>query len=175
MLRRILAVAAFSSLVTVAAPVTRVLACSCIQLAPGDALANADVAFVGVVVEAKDPAAGNPIIGSADPILYTFAIEETLKSIGAPQVNLSSARDGASCGMTFALAQRWRIYAYADGSGGLGTGICSGNELLAEGVPIPAPEPAAPPVGVLIAGGALLLVLAVSALAFTRRGRAASA
>lgn len=174
-LTRLVGAAALVLLVSAVAPIARVYACSCMQLGAGQALANADVAFVGVVVHVRDPAAANPFISSADPIQYTFAIEETLKGTGAAQVTLSSARDGASCGTTFALAQRWRVYAYADAAAGLASGLCSGNELLAEGVPLPAADPAPPPVGVLVAGGALLVVLVVSAWAFTRRGRAASA
>lgn len=75
------------------------------------------------------------------------------------------------------MHQRWRIYAYSDDAH-LGTGICSGNELLAEGVPIPDvgdQEPGPPPAGLLIILGASALVGLGSILAFTRRGRGASA
>ena len=64
-----------------------------------------------------------------------------------------------------------RVFAYADGSGGLATGLCSGNELLAKGVPIPTPTVAAPPTALLLAIGAAVLLAGISAWAFGRRPR----
>lgn len=156
MLRRILAVAAFASLMTVAAPVTQVLACSCVQMTPELALANADAAWVGVVTAAQ----GN------DPVRYTFAVEQMVKGELAVTMDVVSSRSSASCGMEFALAQRWRIYATSGQ-----TGLCSGNELLAEGVPTPVPPSAPPPTGLFVALGGLILVVGISAWAFTRRNR----
>lgn len=174
MLRRILAAAAFTSLMTVAAPVTQVLACSCIQMTPAMALAGADVAFVGVVAAIDDPGSG-PVVGSGDMLRYVFAVEETLK--GAPGVNLDvrSSRSSASCGQEFAAGQRWRVFANTDETGQLQSGLCSGNELLAEGVPVPSPTPAPLPAGLLVAIGGAVVVALISVLAFTRRGRSASA
>jgi len=173
MLRRFIAMAFFATFVMLAAPTARVFACSCIEMTPAIALANADVAFVGVVAAINDPGSG-PLIGSADPLRYTFALEQTLK--GAPKLSLDvlSARSGASCGMEFAAAQRWRIYAYADEAGQLQTGLCSGNELLAENAPIPVPTPAPPPAALLFAVAGVVLLGAVSAWAFTRRSKSAS-
>lgn len=165
-LTRLLGALALVLLVSAVAPIARVYACSCIQMTPELALANATVAFVGVVA-AIDPPAAQPEL-SIDPVNYTFAVEKMLKGGKAAQIVVGSESSGAACGMTFGLAQRWRIYAYADGSVSLATGICSGNELLAEDAPIPAPEPAPPPLGIFIAGGAVLAVLGVSAWAFTR-------
>ena len=167
--------ATLAILLTVAGPISRAHACSCMELQPGQALEHADVAFVGVVASARDPSGGNPVVGSMDPIHYTFVVQEVMKQ-GVPTaatVKVTSARDGASCGQTFAVAQRWRLYAYRDGAG-LSTGICSGNELLAERVPVPvigSPEDGPPPLGLLIALGASALVAMVSLWAFTRRGR----
>jgi len=163
MLRRIWAAAALLSLATMTAPVTQVLACSCIQLGPGDALSNADVAWVGVVTK----------VGNAqdDPVHYTFAVEQSLKGKLTATLDVFSSPSSASCGQPFALAQRWKVFAFADDKGQLQTGLCSRDELLAEGVtPTPAPG-AGPPVGLLVAGGALLVIGAVSAWAFTRRQR----
>ncbi|HYM53556.1 MAG TPA: hypothetical protein VEW45_08825 [Candidatus Dormibacteraeota bacterium] len=149
------------------------------ELQPGQALENADVAFVGVVAGVQDPSAANPIVGSGDPVLYAFVVEEVMKQgVAIPgAVEVTSARDGASCGQTFAVGQRWRLYAYSDGAG-LSTGICSGNELLAERVPIPAgptDPPGGPPVQLLLVLGAVVVVVGVSAWAFTRRGHTPSA
>ena len=172
MLRRLLSVAVFTTLVTLAAPTATVFACSCIQLTPNEALANAEVAFVGVVAAIDDPATG-PLIGSGDALRYTFAVESSLKGLPAVSLDVLSSRSSASCGMEFAAAQRWRVFAYADEAGQLQTGLCSGNELLAENAPIPAATPAPPPVALLLAIGALIALAGISALAFTRRARTA--
>jgi hypothetical protein len=174
MLRRVLAVTFFAALVSVGTPVARVLACSCAQMTPAQALSNADVAFVGVVASLKDPNAGNPIVGTGDPIVYVFAVEAVAKGPAAKQITITSARDGASCGMTFALADKWRIYAYADEAGGLATGICSGNELITANASLPRQEPGGLPIELLVVGGVVVVLAAFSAWAFTRRDAAPS-
>jgi hypothetical protein len=137
------------------------------QMTPQLALANADVAWVGVVTSVGEP--------GSDPARYTFAVEQMTKGELAISVDVRSSRSSAGCGMEFALAQRWRIYAYADENAQLQTGLCSGNELLAEGAPVPAPTPAPPPTGLLVAIGGVILLTGISIWAFTRRGRSASA
>jgi hypothetical protein len=137
-----------------------------------EALSNADVAFVGVVAAIDDPSVG-PMVGSGDPLRYSFAVEEVIKG-GEPSdtVEVLSARESASCGQEFALAQRWRVFAYVDESGHLQSHLCSGNELLAEGVPIStSPTPSPSPVVALLAGGAVLALAGFSAWAFMRRPR----
>jgi hypothetical protein len=173
------AAAVLAVMLVMAGPVARAHACTCMPLEPGQALQNAEIAFVGVVAGVRDPSAGNPMIDTLDPVFYTFAVQEVLKQGGGVPavVEVGSARSGASCGQEFALHQRWRLFAYSDG-GSLSTGSCSGNELLAEGVPIPDVgdrDPGPPPAGLLIILGASTLVGVVSILAFTRRGRGASA
>jgi hypothetical protein len=76
--------------------------------------------------------------------------------------------------MAFNLGERWRLYAYADPDGNLNTGLCSGNELMETGVPIPeiaAPEAGPPPTAVLVAGAAALVLVGISVWAFTRPAR----
>jgi len=171
MLRRLLGLAFVVGLVTLAAPTAHVLACSCAQMNREQALSNADVAFVGVVAAIADPI-GDPLVNSGDILRYTFAVEQTIKGGLAVTFDVFSARSGASCGQEFGLAQRWRVFAFADETGHLQSHLCSGNEMLAEGVPIPAPSPDAslPPPAVLLAIGILALA-GISALAFNlRRG-----
>jgi hypothetical protein len=171
MVRRFLALTFLVMLLTVAAPVTQVLACSCAQTTPDEALNNARFAFVGVVAAIDDPSIG-PLVGTGDPLQYTFAVEQTLKGELGERIRVFSAREGASCGQEFALAQRWRVYAYVDEEGRLGSGLCSGNELLAEGAPIPPASPTPltlPPVAVLVALGVALVVAGFSVWAFTRQ------
>ena len=170
MLRRLLSVTFFASLVTLAAPTTHVLACSCAQMSQEEALSNADVAFVGVVAAIDDPGVG-PLVNSGEQLRYTFAVESEIKGELASTIGLFSARSGASCGQEFALAQRWRVFAYVDETGRLGSGLCSGNELLAEDAPIPAQPPTSvmPPITVLLTLGAILALAGISIWAFTRR------
>jgi hypothetical protein len=149
----------------------RVVACTCGGTSEDSALIHADVAFVGVVANTEDP---NPLApftySTADPILYTFAIEEVRKGedIGA-FLTVRSARDGASCGLTMAVGERWSIYAHRGDIFGSGSDLwvflCDANERLATGVAVP-PAPGglgsglAPPILLLGAGaGAAVLVL----------------
>ncbi len=177
MLRRILALAAFSSLMTVAAPVTQVFACSCMEMTQQMSLANADVAWVGVLTGVDRSQIAQPDAGN-DPVRYTFAVESTLKGAAEISVDVRSPTSSAGCGMEFALAQRWRMYAHRDEIGQLHTGLCSGNELLAEQAQIPAPTPAplAPtaPTAQFVAIVVVLLLTGISGWAFTRRGRSVS-
>jgi hypothetical protein len=175
MLQRFLAGAIFGTLITFVAPTAQVFACSCIQMNQALALSNADVAFVGVVAAIDDPG-GGPLVGTGDLLRYTFAVEQTMKGEAQTGFEVLSARSSASCGMEFAAAQRWRVYAYAE-SGKLQTGLCSGNELLAERVPIPpiqSPPTAPPPAALLVAIGALIVLAGISGWAFTRRSRSAT-
>jgi hypothetical protein len=172
MIRRLLTVAAFSTLVTVAAPVTHVLACSCIQFTPGQALATADAAWVGVVTGIDNPQDPQAELGN-DPIRYTFAVESVLKGQVGATVDVRSSPSSASCGQEFALAQRWRVFTFADENLQLQTGLCSGNELLAEGV-APTPRPTGPPTALLVGIGGIAVVAGISGWAFTRRTRSSS-
>lgn len=174
MLRRLLSVAFLLGLTMLAAPLAKVTACSCPQVDRAEALANADVAFVGVVAAIDDPSVG-PMVGSGDPLRYSFALEEAIKGELSDSVGVLSARSSASCGMEFALAQRWRIFAFVDETGHLQSHLCSGNELLAEGVPVPTrtPKPSSPPVAALLAIGAVVGLAGFTAWAFTRRPGAA--
>jgi hypothetical protein len=170
MLQRLLSGAVFAGLLILAAPTAQVLACSCAQMSRQEALSNAEVAFVGVVAAIDDPGIG-PVVGSGDPLRYTFAIEEAIKGEPAESLQLFSARSGASCGQEFGLAQRWRVYARADGVAGLTTSLCSGNELLTENAPLPPADPSPPPAGLLLAIGAAVVLVGISALAFMRKPR----
>jgi len=175
MIRRMLAVAAFSTLVMVAAPVTQAFACSCVQLAAGQALANADLAFEGTVatVAITPSVAGRDT--SNDPIQVIFTVETVLKGTpggpAGPQILVSTANNSAVCGIEFTPGQRWRVYATVPAGGGNpSTSLCSGDELLGQGN-VPAPAGGGPPLAILFGGGAALGLVAFGAWAFTRRPR----
>jgi hypothetical protein len=177
MIRRTTALAAGATLailLTVAGPVSRAYACSCMELQPGQALAMADLAFEGVVIGAAGD--GPAAIDGFDQVRYSFVVQKVLKGRGVDTIEVESAGNSAACGMEFSAGQQWRVFA-AGGPGAWTTGLCSGNELLSERVPIPplGEEPSGPPpAGLLIALGASALVALVSIWAFTRRGRGQS-
>jgi hypothetical protein len=167
MLRRLLSAAVLASLAVLAAPTAHVLACLCAETNGEEALSNADIAFVGVVADTDDPRIGH---SNGEPLRYTFAVEQTIK--GEPASRILVFSHLSDCSPEFGLAQRWRVYAYLDESHQLQSNVCSGNELLAEGVPIPAESPAPltlPPVAVVVALGIGLAVAGFSVWAFTRR------
>ncbi len=118
------------------------LACTCAALTEEEAFAAADVVVLGVVVDSDDPFFG-PIMSSADPVRYTIAVERVFKGneVGS-QVEVSTARSGASCGLEMSIGQRWRLYAYRDG--GLQANLCGGSELLSPGSASSNPVPAGP-------------------------------
>ena len=172
MLRRLISVAFLASLVMLAAPTAQVLACLCAEASGEEALSKADIAFVGVVADADDPRIGH---NNGEQLRYTFAVEQTIKGELASRILVFSHL--SDCAPEFGLAQRWRVYAQVDESRQLQSNVCSGNELLAEGVPIPAERPAPltlPPVPVLVVLGIGLAVAGFSVWAFTRRPDAVS-
>ena len=146
-----------------------------------EALAAAVVAFEGVVAAGPQQLAGQWEAGFAD-VAFTFAVEKTIKGGPLPErLHIATSANGASCGAGFAVGQRWRVYtSLLEGGGGpLYSGLCSGNQLLAESVEIPA-LPASGggnpsgqdsvPVGVVLAIGVAALLAVASALAFRRGG-----
>lgn len=178
MIRRTAALAAgatLAALLILVGPISRAYACSCVQLEPGQALEFADVAFEGVVLGVSGGAPA-PIDG-LDVVRYSFAVQTMLKGRGVDTIELETTSSGAACGTEFSAGQLWRVYAAGE-PGAWGTGLCSGNELLAERAPIPPlveESPGPPPAGVLVALGASALVAGVSIWAFTRRSRGPSA
>ena len=91
-------------------------------------LARADVVFEGVVLGSRDPSAGAPM-SSLDPILYTFAADRVVKGSITAQPVVATPRSGASCGTTFAVGARYRVYARIEG-GILTTLSVSGNRQV---------------------------------------------
>ena len=119
-------------------PINTALACTCVARTDDEAMAAADVAFIGVVMEIHDARQGMPVISSMDPIEYTIVIEEPLKGdvVAGQEVTVFSARLDASCGEVMAAGERWRLLARRDGAG-FTTGSCSGNALQASRVTFP--------------------------------------
>ena len=166
-LARLVGAFALVLLVSAVGPIARVYACRCIAAEPGQALANADVAFVGVVSEVDT-------VSVEDLNRFTFAVESVIKGIPGDSIIVSSGSSEASCGMTFAVGERWTLYASVVDDRPM-TDLCSGTVLLEAGaeVPVLAGADGGPPLQLLAAIGVVLAVGAVSAVAFSRRGSAA--
>ncbi|HJP71942.1 MAG TPA: hypothetical protein VJ975_09505 [Candidatus Limnocylindria bacterium] len=170
-----------------ALPIEQVAACSCAQLSVEEAAANAQVVFAGTVADEQPVARGDgpikaiaataPMPGQLGAVLYTFKVDGVAKGDVGDQIELLGGGDGASCGMSFGLGERWLVFASWDGAVH-STSLCSGNLLLApdEEPPLPLSAPggeAAPPdapiqipwtaLGVL---GAVAVVLVASWFAF---------
>ena len=132
-----IALAAMAGLMLVYAvePPIGAWACSCAApsgvdltrpLTPAEAAAYGPgaVVFNGRAVARRDGNPLSPIVSSADPITWTFAVERVVHGGVGAVVDVESARDGASCGMTFAIGARYQVVATSSG-GTLRTGLCS--------------------------------------------------
>jgi len=183
-----LLVAALFAIGLASLPVQRVAACDCAQSTPEQAAELADAVFAGTVVNQQPIGAdGGPVGAMAatvpapaplGQVLYTFEVDGVAKGPVGAAVEVLSGGDGASCGMSFGLNERWLIFTTWDGAMH-STGLCSGNITLEKGVEPPLPltaptggegEPEAPavPIAILLLIGVIGAVLAVSWFAFRR-------
>ena len=115
---------------TLAVPPHAALACTVTGPEPTEEelAARADVVFEGAVGTHRDPNAGAPVIGSGDPIFWTFIVDRVIKGNVNLVQEVASARFEGSCGIRFQEGARYRVYArYVDGV--LHTGLGSGTRL----------------------------------------------
>lgn len=111
-------------------PLASVQACSCAGSATASegvraAVAEGRVALIGSIVDTA-PAAPDP--NSLGPMVrYAIDVERASAPVsGLLEVQALDDGGGASCGIQFAIGERWVIV--ADGANGLlETGLCSGN------------------------------------------------
>jgi len=71
--------------------------------------------FEGLAVSSRDPNAGASIISTGDPIFWNFLVERQIKGSTGPQQEVGTARGGASCGFTFQIGVRYRVFASRQG------------------------------------------------------------
>lgn len=168
----------------------RAAACSCMTLGVDEAAAVADAVFAGTVVNHVPVGAETGPLGAMaatvpapmplGQMVYTFAVEGVAKGEVPAQVEVLAGGDGASCGFSFGMNERWLVFTTWDGAMH-STGLCSGNVALEQGADAPLPltapselaeepasAPAPIPMPVLIVLGTVAAVLAVSVLAFRR-------
>ena len=172
-----------------AVPVARVAACDCALRGPDEAAAASDAAFTGVAIAASEGAAAPapalrepmPMPMPISQVLYTFAVDGVAKGEVGTEAQVLAGGDQGACGMTFAMNERWLIFATAEG-GMLTTHLCSGNMALMPGEepPIAVTAPTAPaasqlgggvPIGVLLPVAAVIALAGISAFLFWRAER----
>jgi hypothetical protein len=188
-----LVIAALFAIGIASVPLEQVAACSCIQSTPEQAAEFADAVFAGTVVNAQPIGADTGPVGAMaatvpgpaalGQTIYTFEVDGVAKGPVGATVDVLAGGDGASCGMSFGLNERWLVFTTWDGAMH-STGLCSGNLTLEKGqeAPFPltaptgsSPEPEGSGIPMVILGliGIVAVVVAVSWLAF-RRGSTAS-
>ena len=80
-------------------PANPALACSCAMASVEEQAQRADAIFLGQVVDVRETAAVDGMIGSGDPVTYVVEVSRVYKGdVGATQ-EVVSARSGASCGL----------------------------------------------------------------------------
>lgn len=97
-------------------------ACSCAEDAfladPAGAAESVDIIFVGVVLDAEEAGSGGcggsggggGTVSSADPVPVAFEVTEALKGTEVGEVfELTTARDGASCGLDAEVGATWLV------------------------------------------------------------------
>ncbi len=141
MMRRLLVrstIAAALTISTLAAPAATVHACSCMTFSAAEAVAAADLAFVGTVSDAA-PGGQDPAMGMA-LVRYAFEVERASEQVG-PMMEVVSHDDpgGAACGFAFGVGERWFVASASEG-GLLRTNLCSGNRLMDDLGPAEADE-----------------------------------
>lgn len=180
LLRTVLAVVA--ALAFTAVPTVTVLACSCMEMPFNQAVAEADLAIVGTLVASDPPAQGD----LDQPIAMEWAVERSRDPLDVERVTIVGWPDnGANCGVSFEVGQRWLLLAYR-GEGALETNGCMQNRSLAADDPeasaiadafvtvgatqeSPSASSIELPMPLIVGGAALLLVALMSLLAFRRR------
>jgi len=133
-------------------PLQQAFACSCAMTSIEESAAMADAVFAGTVVDQQpvglDPAgalaATEPMPGGMGEIVYTFAVDGVAKGDVTERAQVLGGGDGASCGMSFGMAERWLVFTTWDGAIH-STGLCSGNVPLGpdEAPPLPMSAPIA--------------------------------
>jgi hypothetical protein len=179
-LRPLLAVAA--ALVFTAVPTVSIMACSCMETSVEQAVTEADLAIVGTLVAVQPAAAG----ALDQPMAMEWAIERSRDPVDVDRATiLGWPNDGANCGVSFEVGSRWLVLASMTDAGLETNGCLPNRPLDAEDPESAAIVEAMTPVGAsespaateggdlplpLIGGGtALLLLVALSVLAFRRR------
>jgi hypothetical protein len=96
---------ALISIVVLLVAASDVLACTCVPVDLERDLPRADGAFVGTLLERREPPPA-VIQSSADPVTLVFRVEQVYKGDIENRVEVVTARDSVSCGVGAAVGQR---------------------------------------------------------------------
>jgi hypothetical protein len=189
-MRKIARIAAAAALAIGCAsiPLDAALACSCAFPGYREAIATADVAFVGTVVGEKEPGPALGAVGMPMAV-YAFAVERSKQPMQSPFEVAATFGGDANCGFDMAIGEAWLVIASV-WEGRLETNSCTGttrvdgldaDTLLVldaaleanasnvspedDGLEVQVPTP------VLLAGGTMLVLGLVSLLVFRREPR----
>lgn len=133
-------------------PLQGAFACSCAQLTIDEAATSAHAVFTGTVVDEQPVGRGTgpvgaiaataPMPGLGGQFIYTVAVDGVVKGDVGEQASVLGGGDGASCGMSFAVGERWLLFTMWDGTVH-STSLCSGNMPLGvdEKPPLPVSAP----------------------------------
>jgi len=127
--RILTALAVASALLAV--PIATVNACSCVGFTVQEAVAAADIAFVGTLTATS----AEPDPNSMEPITWRFDVERANREVSGAKIDISAPVDsGANCGVSFGIGERWLVLASRI-EGSLTSSSCAGN------VPMSAADP----------------------------------
>lgn len=118
-------------------------ACSCASPTDAEALAQADAAFTGSLVDEVADTEG-AVFSSSDPERFVFEVETVFKGEVTSRQTVITPRGGESCGLEISGPGPYLVFAFDDSeltsgadAGELYSHLCSGTRALAEGdVPI---------------------------------------
>jgi hypothetical protein len=178
-----LVTAAALALLAAWVPLGTVVACSCAFVGYPEAVAQADIAFVGTVIGEAEP--GNP--GGLDTARYAFDVDRATTPLESPLEIDALFGNGANCGVDMAIGEEWLVIATIEG-GRPTTNLCTGStltismdaetrELLGtamepvEGGPANVADDRSASLPLVIAMGAVLIIGGVSVVAFRRERR----
>jgi hypothetical protein len=169
------------------------LACSCVTKQFTGQVDRADVVFSGRVL-ALEPERPRTVVGSTDPMTWTFSVDRRYKGDAQAPQPVVSVRSEASCGVEFREGRTYLVLGSHQQAGGtlnLASTLCNGTRELAAVpaadlavlgpgqapppvvAPTPATEPAGDGAGVRIAAGlGVLVAAALVGVAVRRRRRA---
>jgi hypothetical protein len=167
-----------------AVPIVTVMACDCMFTELPEAVRDADVAIVGTLVGAAESAVMIDRGGPPERV-WTWEVERSRDTLDGTTLDVHAwDDDGANCGVSFAVGERWLVLAHAE-DGRLLTNSCSSNQRLdgsnpdGEAVitsllPAVANSPSSTggsplPVPVLVATGVAVLMGIIGAAAFRTR------
>lgn len=119
-------VATFALLLAlVALPVTTVRACSCTGGGPEERVGRADVLFIGVVIEEREP---EQTAGFSEAV-YIFDVERSIDPIVTPYGIAAWWGGDANCGFDMNVGERWVVFATLE-NGVPRTNLCQGTEPM---------------------------------------------